>query len=243
MKRNSYAYLLFALSVVGTVLFVLFPPTPVPAPREVYAIAGQSNASGYAEHQQPYTSPIPAYMLSSNLQWRETYGFPISLTSHRGSVWTRVASTLTQARGYPVGFVPSAEPGTRIEQWQPGAPLYERLVTRIRAAGGVRLILWWLGETDAWIETTETDYAAALDALATALYADTGTPLLPALLQSSPLWDNTAVNAAILRVATSNSHILPPVDLRHLHTDDEHHIMSDENLQAAAEVWVEAILR
>lgn len=226
MYRVALYTIGLCIGMIYVCLYAFFPVTEVRV-LQAYVIAGQSNASGYAERMMPYSGD--SLMLWKNGQWYPLMD-PVSLTSHRGSVWPLVASALP----YSVGFVPSASPGTVIAEWLPGTPLFEQLQQR---SVGAHLILWWQGENDAWHDTPSTEYEESLNRLANAL----DVPLMPALIQQSPLWDNTAVNQAIARVIASNPNVVAGPDLSHLMADDEHHLMSYENLSAAALLWAERI--
>jgi sialate O-acetylesterase len=70
---------------------------------------------------------------------------------------------MVQATGVPVGLIPCAHGGTRIDQWDPsrkadgGQSLYGSLMRSISLAGGkVKGVLWYQGESDA-----DTERAAA----------------------------------------------------------------------------------
>lgn len=70
------------------------------------------------------------------------------------------ADELAKFSGLEIGLIPCADGGTRIEQWQPGTPLYDHAVMMTRLAMRTSQfsgILWHQGESDC-CELDEAEY-------------------------------------------------------------------------------------
>lgn len=205
-------------------------------------ILGQSNPDGRANNPQSYShATLKAWMWKNNL-WRNLTD-PTG-QDPTGSVWPLLATHYLAHEGKPFAIIPAAQGGTRIDQWLPGTSLYNRMKDRVHASGGrLKAAICWLGESDADELTSQANFESRLDTLANAIYNDFGIPLLMTLIQTSSTgaWDATAVNAAILSRAASNPHLLPPVDLRDLLTDDADHIRTDVKLTIVAQRYWNAL--
>jgi hypothetical protein len=99
-----------------------------------------------------------------------------------------VGTAVAERTGEPVGLVPAAHDGTRLEQWSAsgkgrgGHSLYGAILERIARAGGrLRGLLWYQGESDAHEMADARSYAGRLDRWIAALRADTDMPGLPVL--------------------------------------------------------------
>lgn len=213
----------------------------------VFIVAGQSNADGRGTNLRSYSHASLKAGMYRNGAWSELADPTGEDPTPFGSVWPLVATDLLTTLGVPCGFVPTAKGGTAISTWAAGTANYNRMIQRARDAGapnGVKMVLWWQGESDAAASITKAAYETAINNLANSIYSDLGVPLLPAKLQTSSTaaWNATNVNNAITDAATSNDHILPPVDLSALSTDDADHLKSNANLAAAAALWSAGIL-
>lgn len=226
-----------------------------------FIIAGQSNASGRGTHAQLYSGAVRSYLFGNDYVFRYLTDPTDSVTGQvdnvssegageGGSVWPLVASLYASARGVGCIMVPCAKGGTAIADWQPGvdhedrATLYGSMVHRARWIGAT-CVLWWQGERDALIGTSQASYAANLQALGDALRADLGVPLVACKLQnnSAPYAAGQgAINAAI--GATWGTHnVIPGPDLSVITTAPEEavHLITDAKLAQAAGLWWQAL--
>lgn len=98
------------------------------------------------------------------------------------------AVQMLKGTGVPIGLIPCAHGGTRMDQWDPalkaqgGASLYGSMIRRVQAAGGrVKGILWYQGESDAQPERWES-YEQKLTTFVQSVRNDLSAPDLPFLL-------------------------------------------------------------
>ena len=95
------------------------------------------------------------------------------------------AINMYQRTAIPVGLIPCAHGGTRMDQWDPakkseaGASLYGATLRRIQAVGGkIKGVLWYQGEADASV-TLAPLFQSKFENLIQAFRTDTGQPDLP----------------------------------------------------------------
>jgi hypothetical protein len=223
---------------------------------DVFVIAGQSNASGRGDHPQSTSHEwLKAALFGNDYLWHEltdpsdSNAGQIDLVSidleAGGSVWTLVAGHYMNATNIPVAFVPAAKGGSSITPWLPGrdhfdpATLYGSMASRARLTGA-KAVLWWQGETDALDGMAQADYQARFQQLANAIQRDLDIPIMPALLHNSmAIADDSeaAIRRAVVEAAGTQNNVVLGPDLSDLATDDQYHLRSDANLQAAAERW------
>lgn len=229
---------------------------------DVFIIAGQSNAAGYgytlntAAHQW-----LKGSLFGNDYAWRELTD-PTDSDANQvdrisldwgtsGSVWTLVGTHFMNARNIPVAFVPAAKSGSSITEWQPPRnrfnrnTLYGSMAHRARLTGA-RAVLWWQGESDSLGGMSGADYQNRFSQIASAIQADLGIPIIPALLHNSvaiPDEQEAAIRQAVIDAAAVNPSIILGPDLSDLSSDDQYHLLSDSNMQVAAERWWNTIAR
>lgn len=235
---------------------------------DIYAIAGQSNASGRGENNQSYShGTLKASLFGNDYAWHELTDPTDSIVDQvdavsqepaappSGSIWPLLATALMTATGVPVAFVPGALGGSSITSWLPGADhlnratLYGSLHYRCDQIGGVKAWLWWQGEADTAM--SEATYNGHLDTLANAIRTDMGVKIMPCKLQDcGDGLDETNVNNAIGTAWTDNSNVLRGPDLHGIVADENvwdgvtyHvHIVSDAKLRQVSDLWAVAMM-
>ena len=178
-----------------------------------------------------------------------------------GSYWPLLATQMMAARGVPVAFIPTSKGGTSIlgnstPDWHiptthtDRTTLYGSMIYRAQQMpNGVRAVLWHQGEQDmgtaaAGTGMAQATYSANLTALANAVYADIGAPLIPAKLQvcSAVNSANEALINNAIGAAWGTGHIVTGPDLSALTDDgDGFHLKTDGKLQSAADLWWSAL--
>jgi hypothetical protein len=223
---------------------------------DVFVIAGQSNASGRGTTLHAAAHPyLKGGLFGNDYLWHELADPTDSSAGQAdaisgdpdagGSVWALLGSHIMNARNIPVAFVPAARGGSSIADWTPPAnrfnraTLYGSMAARARATDA-KAVLWWQGEIDALNGMRQPDYAALFSQLASAIRRDLGIPIIPALLHNStaiPDEREAAIRQAVIAAAQSNRAIRLGPDLSSLTSDDQYHLISDGNVQAAAAYW------
>jgi hypothetical protein len=227
---------------------------------DVFVIAGQSNASGRGYMVYTATHPyLKGAIFGNDYTWRELSD-PVDSNAGQidaisgdpdagGSVWALLGTYIMNARNIPVAFVPAARGGTSLGEWTPPRNRFDRstyygsMAFRARETGA-RAVLWWQGEIDALNGVTQADYAARFSQLASAIQNDLGIPIVPALIHNStgiPDANEAAIRQAVVQAVQSNSAIRLGPDLSDLASDDQYHLQSDANLQAAGYRWWDAL--
>lgn len=233
----------------------------VPPQRDVFIIAGQSNASGRGTSNQVWSHATLIPLMYGNDNRIKKLADPTDSPTGQadavssdispaaaGSVWPLVATDLMATTGRATVFVPCAKGGTSITQWLPGADhqdrttLYGSMVYRtLQAAqyGTLRLAVWWQGETDALAGMSQATYNAHLDTIANAYYVDTGIKLMACKFQTCggiSDADELKINAAIAEAWSDNPNVLTGADLTGITADsgDQLHLNSNGNLSSAA---------
>ncbi|CAN6272387.1 unnamed protein product [Urochloa humidicola] len=169
----------------------------------VFILAGQSNMSGRGGTTNvswdgvvpPECAPSPRILrLSPALRWEEARE-PLHAGIDVGTVFgigpgMPFAHALLATNGKvgataAVGLVPCAQGGTPIANWSLGTELYERMVTRARAAtagynggGELAAMLWYQGEADAMSREDAEHYRGRMEALVRDVRCDLGRPNL-----------------------------------------------------------------
>ncbi|HPM83053.1 MAG TPA: sialate O-acetylesterase, partial [Candidatus Anammoximicrobium sp.] len=144
---------------------------------DVFVIAGQSNAEGYATNQQSYShATLKGTLFRETGSWTQLAD-PTDVDGG-GSVWPLLATLYMADQAVPVAFVTVAEGGTGLvdpAEWSNTAGAqYTQLLNRIAASGAnaVKAVLWFQGERDAISGVGRASYNAALDQLAADLAED-----------------------------------------------------------------------
>ncbi len=106
-----------------------------------------------------------------------------------GGLGTFFSRNLHALTGVPIGLIPCALGGAALEWWTKGYAarkgwpeedgLFENMVSLVRQAGGrVRGILWWQGESDAFLHLSDT-YLERFSAFVASVREELGDPQLP----------------------------------------------------------------
>lgn len=209
---------------------------------DVYAVAGESNASGRSPTPQAYdpaqTLPLRPALFGNDYNFQvlqDPYDSTVSQVDAvskesvgnpaQGSIWPLLSTSYIVRTSIPIMFIPCALGGTRISQWQPGAShtdrttLYGSCVFRIQQQpNSVKAVLMWLGENDMNANTTQTAFATGLQSFSDAIFADTGAPTVVPLNLTLPAGslvsgtEQAAINAAISS-SWGSHHVLAGPDL------------------------------
>ncbi|KAF8653403.1 hypothetical protein HU200_013342 [Digitaria exilis] len=188
--------------VLPFLLLLLLPAAGRPCPGGrtlVFILAGQSNMSGRGGATNgtwdgvvpPECAPSPRISrFSPALRWEEAReplhaGIDVGNVLGVGPGMPFAHAVLAAAGVGPaaVGLVPCAQGGTPLANWTRGTELYERMVTRARAAldgcgGGAELaaVLWYQGETDAMSREDAELYQGRMETLVRDVRRDLGRP-------------------------------------------------------------------
>jgi hypothetical protein len=227
---------------------------------DVYMVAGQSNASGRLTNNQSYShATLKAAMLANDLTWKELVD-PIDDNTNQvyavtedtavtGSPWPLLATSIMADQSVPVAFIPVAKGGTRISQHEPGGDhsntntIYGVVNTEAQLnASGVKAVLWWQGESDVTLGTSEAEYNTALDNIADSYVADFSAPLVASNQAVPPVGqDNTAVNNAIATAIGDNANVLQGPDISDLTPSAPLHFKTDGEAATIAGRWWTAL--
>jgi hypothetical protein len=221
---------------------------------DIFAIAGQSNASGRGTNSQSYShASLKACLFGNDYVWKELADPHDDNTSQKdsvssdgiaaGSYWLPLATQIMADQGVPVAFVPCAKGRADIEtDWQPGADhsnratLYGSMNYRIAQVGGVKAVLYHGGEKDALAGTSEANVNTALDSFANAVNSDQSIGVMICKLQTcTDGRDVTNVNNAIGTAWGDNANVLQGPDLSSITVSV--HLESDADLATAAWAW------
>jgi len=220
---------------------------------DIFAISGQSNASGRGTNNQSYShATLKATLFGNDYVWHDLTD-PTDTSSSQvdavsdddalpaGSYWPLLASQIMTATGFPVAFVPCAKGGSSFSDWQAStdhsdrATLYGSMNYRISQVGGVKAVLMHEGEQDADVGTAEATVNALLDSFANDVNTDQSIKVMPCKLQTCSSIDVTTVNSAIGTAWGDNSNVLTGPDLSSISV--VLHLESDTDLQDAADLW------
>jgi sialate O-acetylesterase len=154
------------------------------------------------------------------------------------------ARYLQEHTGDPVGLIPSALGGSKIDQWNPAgleqgdSTLYGAMIGRIRKTGRehIRGLLWYQGESEAMLGETDT-YEEKFLRFVDAVREDVGRPDLPVLLvqigrmnlQDTGQGQNwEAIREAQRKLVTKRKHLYftTAIDLEY---DDVVHLSTESN--------------
>lgn len=222
---------------------------------DVFVIAGQSNASGRGTNPQSYTGVAKAAVFNESGSWAEGND-PISTDTTDGSLWPLLASLIIDSESIPVGFIAQAAGGTGInatdDHWVEGGSAtprqYEPLIATI-GSRTVKAVLWFQGEREvARGGTAVSGYETNLAALIANFKADiTGSPKTVVFQTAEMDVDGATYTAANLNGVRlgqaaqwgSNADCLRGPVLHDLNLTDDLHLISDAQLQAAADrLWL-----
>jgi peptidoglycan/xylan/chitin deacetylase (PgdA/CDA1 family) len=151
--------------------------------------------------------------------------------------------------GRPIGLIPCALGGSKIDQWDPAgkihgdSTLYGAMLHRVRSAGveHIKGLLWYQGESEAFLAQSDT-YEAKMLALIDSFRRDIGRPDLPVLIvqigkviigdrKMDPSWE--AIRNVQLKVVSDrqNVYLTSGIDLE---LDDCIHLSTQGNRQMGA---------
>lgn len=127
---------------------------------EVFLVAGQSNALGSAGTLFGAPGDVRSGRLTEVGQMDWFAGDDPQSSQSGGSVWPLVGAKIAVGTGVPVAFINVAIGQTRVAEWLPGTPAYERMKAALRATRPhfVRAVLWHQGEADVGAKTSEQAY-------------------------------------------------------------------------------------
>ncbi len=213
---------------------------------EVFLVAGQSNAAGWApEFVVSRSNDIRLGRIDADgrLAWRHADDPQTDFS--RGSPWPLVGEALVALTGRPVGFLNVAEGGTSIKDWAKGGRLFRRLVVALQATGpqGVRAILWAQGESDAGMESVE--YSRRLEALIGDVNGVLGQDIVWVVATSSyvSFSPQSGVREGQQQVIASGLAIAGPdtdsLGREFRESDGVHY--NDEGTKALANLWADAL--
>uniref|UniRef100_A0ACD6AC99 Uncharacterized protein n=1 Tax=Avena sativa TaxID=4498 RepID=A0ACD6AC99_AVESA len=187
--------LLLAFFLAGPITALAGERTPT----MVFILAGQSNMGGrggatvggkWDGYVPPECAPSPRTLrLSPALQWEEARE-PLHAGVDVGNVLgvgpgmpfahavLRSSALKKKKKGGVVGLVPCAQGGTPIANWTRGTDLYDRMLTRARAAGTGKIaaMLWFQGETDTIKKEDALAYAGRMEAMVRDVRQDLAMP-------------------------------------------------------------------
>ena len=225
---------------------------------DVFAIYGQSNASGRGNNNQSYSGSWQASQYTDDGWVELTDPFndsskQLPSVSGDGSAaghWVHAfVSKYMEFTGVPVGVMVVAAGGLSITALIPGAD-HDDQTTRYGCLKthaediGAKAVLYWQGETDAIAQMSQSVYNGHLDDIADSLDTDLGIPLIPCLLQNSSGItdaDEQEIRDAVTEAVGDNTNVLQGPDFSAMGSDDAYHFTTDGNLTTAGEAWATAV--
>lgn len=155
---------------------------------DLYLIAGQSNAAGYARDTIPDPPCIGVSVLRLSGRW-DLAAHPLNdgtdsirpvqeipMAAH--SPWLIFAKSLYRETRIPVGLLPTAIGGSPMSSWVPGGVLYHAALDVMKQVGAVKGVLWYQGCADALDYNTE-NYDKRFLSMVRGLRKDSELPELP----------------------------------------------------------------
>ena len=157
---------------------------------------GQSNMAGRGDFGQvrPIRNPL-CYMLRMG-RWQPMCE-PVNPDraifdgKFRSGISLAASFADSYARCYerPIGLIPCADGGTKLEQWMPGQILYDHAVLQTKLAmrtSDLKAILWHQGESDCQCDDDVQTYAVRFREMITHLRSDLGMQDLPLVIGQIP---------------------------------------------------------
>lgn len=155
---------------------------------DLYLIAGQSNATGYARDECSDPPSVGVSVFRLNGTWDlathplndgtgcQFANRDIPMPGH--SPWLMFAKILNRRTGIPIGLIPAALGGSPLDAWRPGHVLYNNALEMVKNAGVPKGVLWYQGCSDA-IAGEIGHYEQHFLEMVAAFRRDTGCPALP----------------------------------------------------------------
>lgn len=155
---------------------------------DLFLIAGQSNAAGYARDPLPDPPCIGVSVLRLSGRW-DLAAHPLNdgtdsirpirevpMAAH--SPWLIFAKSLYRETRVPVGLLPAAIGGSPMSAWLPDAVLYRAALETVKEAGEIKGVLWYQGCADA-LDYNTADYDKGFLSMVDRFRQDTGLKELP----------------------------------------------------------------
>ena len=222
---------------------------------DIFVGAGQSNMSGRGTNNQSYShGSLKATLFHNDYTWDDladptddpTGAVDTALNDPlaAGSYIPKIATDLMASTGVPCAFVPSSIGGRGIDPWwvldtqwdrdtYPGSTTY-RAVTGV---GGVRLVLWHQGETDAIDGVSANSYETSMDTVSGIFMRDIEVHTMVCKLQkidSTTTANRDAINTGIQQAWDNDEKVTPGPDFSDMEDDDGNsHFNSDASLTTA----------
>lgn len=222
---------------------------------DIYICAGQSNMSGRGASNQSYShATLKACLFGNDYAWKELSD-PYDDSTNQvdsvsddaggegGSFIPLLATCIMDHTGYPVAFVPCSKGGTSANDWQPHvvsqdrSTLYGSMDYRISRVGGAKAVLWWQGERDAKLGTSQAAYESQMQAILDGIKSDWGIPVCVAKIHDGP-YAEADVWAAVKSLWAES----PGPDFSNCVTHpDNIHFSTNAELELAALLWSRAL--
>jgi hypothetical protein len=178
------------LAVLVSLLALGATPALAGPKPDIYLLTGQSNMSGRGlldELTPAERTPDPAIQLYGNDEKTRPALDPLDAAAGQVDVVSGLffARATRTRRDRPILLVPCAKGGSSMAQWAPGGgrdTLYGSCLARAKAAGKVRGILWYQGETDAGRPDSAQGWKASFEALVDRFRSDLGGRRLPIVI-------------------------------------------------------------
>ena len=160
---------------------------------DIFVIAGQSNAAGYAK-DPIYDPPEPGIHLLKNSGKWDMASHPMNdststiheenceIRNSGHSPFLSFARVLKRNLGYPIGLLQASLGGSALNLWNPdeNGILYRNMIKIIESQrGNIKGVLWYQGCTDANLEETASTYLTRFENFIKYLRKDLKKPHLP----------------------------------------------------------------
>ncbi|MDO6738211.1 sialate O-acetylesterase [Wenyingzhuangia sp. 2_MG-2023] len=230
---------------------------------DIYVVAGQSNAEGYALAKQYYTSVAPTATVFPTVYTQgDVWNIGNDSTDPHGdlgSAWPILGGYIAENTGIPVCFITTASGGTSLVStetvtgnWQRGESVYNIMTNQVTEANpnNIKAVLWFQGEKDSSNGISRADYNAGLDQLLIDIHTDLpGSPdLIPGVIGP---WIPAEVNSTQIRLGiidawNDNENILHGPQMYDIKISndgigDNLHFKSDDEIQTLGFRWWKAL--
>lgn len=172
-----------------------------------------------------------------------TYAAQAASATAYNSYFGQLATTI-MAYGVPVAFIPCALGSTSISNWAVSTAtntLYGAMLARAQQVGSHKAVLWWQGEADTGLGTTNSSYQSSLNAIIND-WCVTRFPSAKWVLMNLNATGNAAgsggtsstdtgfnaIHAAIASVGASNAHVAAVADMNGTFSGSVHYASSSE---------------